>query len=62
MDGFEIGETGGEIEKRLEETVLHGEEESELRDQKHIAIVLGSGNGEIYPEHGERNPHHPSCC
>lgn len=53
MDGFEIGETRGEVEKRLEETVFHGEEESELGDQKHIAIVLGRRNGEIYPEHGE---------
>lgn len=53
MDGFEIGETGGKVEKRLEETVLHGEEESELRNQKHIAIVLGRRNGEIYPEQGE---------
>ena len=53
MDGFEIGETGGEVEKRLEETVFHGEEECELGDQKHIAIVLGSGNGEVYPEQGE---------
>ena len=62
VDGFEIGETGGEVEERLEETVLHGEAESELRDQKHIAVVLGRGNGEIYPEQGERNAHHSSCC